>query len=65
MFIIGLTIFAFSGVSANKDHVSPKLNLVNVFGPNFLLRLEIFVSEDNQLRVAHLILGYKPLSRIY
>ena len=65
MFIIGLTIIIFSDVFADKDHVSPKLNLVNVPGLNFLLRSEIFVSEDNQLRAAHLILGYEPLSRIY
>ena len=47
MFIIGLTIITFSDVFANKDHVFPKLSLVNVLGLNFLLRLEIFVSEDN------------------
>ena len=65
MFIIGLTIITFSDFFADKDHVSPKLNLVNVPRLNFLLRLEIFVSEDNQLRATHLILGYKPLSCIY
>ena len=65
MFIISLTMFAFSNVFANKDHTSPKLSLVNVPRLNFLLRPEIFVSEDNQLRAAHLILGYEPLSRIY
>ena len=65
MFIIGLTMFAFSDVFADKDHVSPKLSFVNVPRLNFLRRLEIFVSEDNQLRAAHLILGYEPLSRIY
>ena len=47
MFIIGLTIFAFLDVFTDKDHVSPKLSLVNVPGLNFLLRSEIFVSEDN------------------
>ena len=65
MFIIGLTIFAFLDVFTDKDHVSPKLSLVNVPGLNFLLRSEIFVSEDNQLRAAHLVLGYEPLSHIY
>ena len=49
MFIIGLTMFAFVDVFVDKDHVSPKLNLVNVPGLNFLLRSEIFMSEDNQL----------------
>ena len=36
--------------------------MVNVQALNFLLRFEIFVSEDGQLRVAPLILDYKPLS---
>ena len=65
MFIIELTIITFSDVFADKDHVSPKLSLVKVLGLNFLLRLEIFVSEDNQFWVAYLILGYEPLSCIY
>ena len=30
-----------------------------------MLRPEIFISEDRQLRAAHLILDYKPLSRIF
>ena len=58
-------MFAFSDVFADKDHVSPKLSLVNVPRLNILLRSEIFVSEDNQLRATHLILGYEPLLRIY
>ena len=29
---------------------------------NYLLRSEIYVSEDGQLRAAHLVLGYQPLS---
>ena len=62
MFIIG---FSFLDVFADKDHISLKLSLVNVPGLNFLLRSETFVSEDNQLRAAHLILDYEPLSCIY
>ena len=65
MFIIGLTIIIFLDVFADKDHVSLKLSLVNVPGLNFLLRSKIFVSEDNQLWVAHLIQGYEPLLHIY
>ena len=38
---------------------------MNVTGLNLLLRSEIFVSENKQLRATHLILGYKPFSRIY
>ena len=36
--------------------------MVNVQALNFLLRSEIFVSEDGQLRAAPLILNYEPLS---
>lgn len=50
---------------ADKDHISRKLSLVNVLGLNCLLRSEIFVSEDGQLRAAHLILDYEPISRIF
>ena len=65
MFIVGLTMFAFSGVFADKKHVSPKLSFVNVSGLNFLLRSKIFVSDDNQLRAAHLILGYIVRAEMY
>ena len=34
-------------------------------GLNKLLRSEIFISEDGQLRATHLILDYDPLSRIF
>jgi len=34
-------------------------------GLNKLLRSEIFISENRQLRAAHLILNYEPLSRIF
>ena len=37
----------------------------NIQALNYLLRSEIFVSEDGQLRTAHLILDYKPLSRAF
>ena len=57
MFIVSLTMFALLDVFADKEHVSPKLSFVNVPGLNFLLRSEIFMSEDNQL--------YEPLSHIY
>ena len=48
---------------ANKNHVTPRLSLVNVLSLNKLLKSEIFISEDGQLRAAHLILDYKSLSR--
>ena len=32
---------------------------------NYLLRSQIFVNNDGQLRVTHLILDYKPISRTF
>lgn len=46
MIFIDLTTIFFSDVFADKDHISPKLSLTNVLALNYLLRLEIFVSED-------------------
>ena len=47
---------------ADKAHVAPWLSDVNVPALNYLLRSEIYVTEDRQLRAAHLALGYQPLS---
>ena len=55
----------FSDIFVDKEHISPKLSHTNVQALNYFLRLEIFVSEDRQLRVALLILHYEPLSRIF
>ena len=41
------------------------IGLTNVQALNYLLRSEIFVSEDGQLRTAHLILDYETLSHIF
>ena len=60
-----IIIILFSDIFTDKEHVSPKLSLINIPGLNYLLRSEIFVSEDGQLRVAHLILDYKPISHIF
>ena len=38
---------------------------VNVQALNYLLRSEIYVTEDGQLRAAHLVLGYQPLTRSF
>ena len=48
---------------ADKAHTTPRLSLVNVPALNFLLRSEIYVSADGQLRAAPLILDYEPLTR--
>ena len=62
---INLTMVLSSDVFVDKRHVTPRLSLVNVPGLNKLLRLDVFISEDRQLRVVHLILDYEPLSKIY
>ena len=49
-------------VFADKVHTTLRISLVNVQALNYLLRFEIFVSEDGQLQAAHLILDYEPLS---
>ena len=53
------------GCFAVKTHDTLRISLVNVQAFKYLLRSEIFVSEDEQLQAAHLILDYEPLSRIF
>ena len=65
MDFIFLTMFCSSVIFANKRQVTPKLNLTNIVALNYLLRSEIFVSEDRQLRAVHLILDFEPISEIY
>ena len=65
MIFVDLTMISFSDISANKNHVAPRLSHTNVQALNYLLRLKIFVSKDGQLQAAPLILDYKPLSRIF
>ena len=63
---VDLTIISPTGVFfADKNHVAPRLSLVNVPTLKKLLRSKIFVSEDEKLLVAPLILDYEPLSRIF
>ena len=38
---------------------------MNVLALNYLLRSEIYVAEDGQLRACHLVLGYQPLTRSF
>ena len=52
-------------VFADKKYVGPNRNLVNFDGHNKVLRSEVFVSEDRQLRAVRLILDFEPLSTIF
>ena len=49
----------------DKFFTNPKLSLINVPALNYLLRLEIFVNDDGQLRAVHLILDFEPISRSF
>ena len=49
----------------NKEQVTPRTSLINVPTLNYLLRSQIFMNDDGQLRAAHLILNYEPLSRSF
>ena len=47
---------------ADKYSTIPNLNLINELDLTKILKVEIFVHKDGQLRVAHLILSYDPIS---
>ena len=46
---------------ADKRYVAPNLNFVNILDFNRVLRSKVFMSEDRQLRVVHLILDFKSM----
>ena len=46
MIFVNLTLIPFLDTFADKDHISPKLSHTTVQALNYLLRSEIFVSED-------------------
>ena len=60
-----LTMALFLAVIADRRHVAPRLSFTNVAALNYLLRSEIFVSKDRQLRAIHLIFDFKPISRTF
>ena len=49
----------------DKSYTNPKLSLINVPALNYLLRSQIFVNDNGQLRAVHLILDFKPISRSF
>ena len=49
----------------DKSYTNTKLSLINVPALNYLLRSQIFVNDDGQLRAIHLILDFEPISRSY
>ena len=59
-----LIVLYFLAMLADKNQVAPRLSFSNVAALNFLLRSEIFVSEDRQLQATHLILEFDSISKI-
>ncbi|KAK9987703.1 hypothetical protein SO802_027942 [Lithocarpus litseifolius] len=55
--LTGLDVFFF----AETKRFKPNLRVVNIRDLNFVLRSEIFVHWDGQLRASHLILGVEPV----
>ena len=51
--------------STDKTQVNPRISLINVPALNYLLKSQIFVNDDGQLRATHLILDYELLSRSF
>ena len=50
----------------DPNSTAPLLRLVNKASLDRILQFEVYVNEvDGQLRVAHLILGYKPISHAF
>ena len=43
----------------------PNFNLVNQPSLDKILKAEVFIHSDDQLRAAHLILSYTPISKSY
>ena len=54
-------VFCFPNGFVDKHTTVPNFNLVNQPSLDKILKAKVFVLNDGQLRVAHLILGYNPL----
>jgi len=50
---------------ADKNVAVPNFNLVNESSLDKILKAEMFVHSDGQLRAAHIILGYTPISKTF
>ena len=50
---------------ADKNVAVPNFNLVNESSLDKILKAEVFVHSDDQLRAAHIILGYTPISKTF
>ena len=49
----------------DEFHIAPNLNLVNFKDLNRILKSEIFLHRDGQLRAVHVILKFTPISKCF
>ena len=61
LFLI-LTALCFFDDFADRHIIEPNFNLVNKDSLDKILKAEVFMNMDSQLRATHLILGYTPIS---
>ena len=59
MFFVSLNSFA------DKHAAIPNFNLVNQPSLDKILKAEVFVHTEGQLKAAHLILDYIPISKSF
>ena len=65
MLLLKYIFLGFNGF-ADPNSTAPLLRLVNKASLDRILQSEVYVNEaDSQLRAAHFILGYKPISRAF
>ena len=57
--------FIFPNGFADKNVVVPNFSLVNQPSLDKILKAEVFIHSDGQLRAAHLILSYTPISKSF
>ena len=60
--ILSNNVFCFLNGFADRHAAKPNFNLVDKQSLDKILQAKVFVHKDDQLRVAHLILEYTPLS---
>lgn len=60
-----MIFFVFLNDFADKQAAIPNFSHVNQPSLNKILKAEVFVHNDDQLRAAHLILGYTPISKTF
>ena len=60
MGFVDLIMICSTAILADKRHVALRLSLVNIANLNKVLISEVFMNEDRQLRVIHLILDFEP-----